>query len=108
MVLSFAMLAGSRFLLGMGEGSGFPAATRAVAEGFPISERSTAMGIINAGTAVGAVVAPPMIATVLRSTNWHWIFFPTGAIGLLWTLWGRLAYYPSGVHPRLSTGEREE
>ncbi len=52
---SFAMLMASRFLLGMGEGGGFPAATRAVAEWFPVKERSTAMGIINAGTAVGAV-----------------------------------------------------
>ena len=49
------MLAVSRFLLGMGEGGGFPAATRAVAEWFPTQDRSTAMGIINAGTSVGAV-----------------------------------------------------
>ena len=55
----FGMLAASRFLLGMGEGGGFPAATKAVAEWFPVRERSTAMGIINAGTAVGAVIAPP-------------------------------------------------
>ena len=56
----FGMLAVSRFLLGMGEGGGFPAATKAVAEWFPVGERSTAMGIINAGTAAGAVVAPPL------------------------------------------------
>ena len=62
---SFAMLMGSRFLLGMGEGGGFPAATRAVAEWFPPKERATAMGIINAGTAVGAVIAPPLIALIL-------------------------------------------
>ncbi len=55
----------SRFLLGMGEGGGFPAATRAVAEWFPAKERATAMGIINAGTAVGAVIAPPLIAMML-------------------------------------------
>jgi NADPH:quinone reductase-like Zn-dependent oxidoreductase len=55
----FRSLLLSRFLLGMGEGGGFPAATKAVSEWFPASERSTAMGIINAGTAVGAVVAPP-------------------------------------------------
>ena len=47
----FVMLATSRFLLGVGEGGGFPAATRAVAEWFPTKERATAMGIINAGTA---------------------------------------------------------
>ena len=61
----FVMLAASRFLLGLGEGGGFPAATRAVAEWFPTQERATAMGIINAGTAVGAMMAPPLIAVVL-------------------------------------------
>jgi MFS family permease len=70
--------------LGMGEGGGFPAATRAVAEWFPTKERATAMGIINAGTAVGAVVAPPLIAAVLGYTNWRWIFVLTGGLGLLW------------------------
>src|SRR5689334_6983934 len=42
---TFGMLAVSRFLLGMGEGGGFPAATKAVAEWHPVRERSTAMGI---------------------------------------------------------------
>src|SRR5215469_8180560 len=43
------MLATSRLLLGIGEGGGFPAATRVVTEWFPAEERSTAIGIINAG-----------------------------------------------------------
>ena len=62
---SVTMLAVSRLLLGAGEGGGFPAATRAVAEWFAVAERSSAMGIINAGTAVGAVAAPPLIAYIL-------------------------------------------
>ena len=64
------MLATSRLLLGVGEGGGFPAATRAVTEWFPVNERATAMGIINGGTAVGAVVAPPLIALVLTRVHW--------------------------------------
>src|SRR4249919_3021754 len=44
---SVLMLAASRLLLGVGEGGGFPTATRAVTEWFPVQERSTAMGIIN-------------------------------------------------------------
>src|SRR5258708_1141763 len=59
---TFGMLAVSRFLLGMGEGGGFPAATKAVAAWFPARERATAMGIMNAGTAVGPVFAPPLIS----------------------------------------------
>jgi len=103
---SFAMLMVSRFLLGMGEGGGFPAATRVVAEWFPIHESATAMGIINAGTAVGAVAAPPLIAIILIYANWRWIFFLTAAIGLLWTLWWRMAYFSPEKHPKLSVAER--
>ncbi len=88
----FAMLAVSRLLLGMGEGGGFPAATRAVAEWFPTRERATAMGIINAGTAVGGVAAPPLIAIILLHFSWRWIFVFTGGIGLLWTAWWVLSY----------------
>lgn len=90
---SFSLLLASRFLLGMGEGGGFPAATRAVAEFFPTQERATAMGMINAGTSVGAVVAPPLIAMIILRSNWRWIFVVTASIGLLWTLvWSRFRF----------------
>lgn len=103
----FGMLAVSRFLLGMGEGGGFPAATKAVAEWFSVRERSLAMGIINAGTAVGAVVAPPAIAAIVSAANWRWVFFLSGAVGLVWTLWWWKSYFPPSLHPRLSEQERQ-
>jgi ACS family hexuronate transporter-like MFS transporter len=100
----FGMLAMSRFLLGMGEGGGFPAATKAVAEWFPVGERSTAMGIINAGTSAGAVVAPPLIAITLATLNWRWVFFLSGAAGLAWAIWWLLDYFPPANQPRPQTG----
>src|SRR5678815_1017957 len=106
------MLAASRLLLGIGEGGGFPAATRAVTEWFPVKERSTAMGIINAGTAVGAVIAPPGIAFVilkvhwLQLSSWRWVFFITGAAGLLWTVWWVKKYFPPEQHRGLTVDER--
>lgn len=105
---TLVMLATMRLLLGAGEGGGFPAATRAVAEWFPVKERSTAMGIINAGTAVGMIVAPPLIALVLSFTNWRWVFFITGALGLLWIIWWRREYYPPEQHPRVADAERQQ
>jgi ACS family hexuronate transporter-like MFS transporter len=105
---TFGMLAASRFLLGMGEGGGFPAATKAVAEWHPVRERSTAMGIINAGTSLGAVIAPPMIAFVLAKLNWRWVFFISGAFGLLWTIWWIRDYFAPAVHPKLTAEERQE
>lgn len=106
------MLAASRLVLGIGEGGGFPAATRAVTEWFPVKERSTAMGIINAGTAVGAVIAPPGIALVivhvhwLQLSSWRWVFFLTGATGLLWTIWWVRKYFPPEHHRGLTSDER--
>jgi len=111
LAISFVMLAVSRFLLGMGEGGGFPAATRAVAEWFPTEERATAMGIINAGTAVGAVIAPPLIAVILSFLSWRWIFVFSGALGLLWTAWWRLSYFSPEQQPKASAvsgSERED
>jgi MFS transporter, ACS family, hexuronate transporter len=105
LAVSFFMLAGSRLLLGAGEGGGFPAATRAVAEWFPTSERATAMGIINAGTAVGAVAAPPLIAVILSYLSWRWIFLITGGIGLLWTVRWRLSYFSSQAAECLKASE---
>jgi len=105
---TFVMLAAMRLLLGAGEGGGFPAATRAVAEWFPVKERSTAMGIMNAGTAIGMIVAPPLIAIVLSFASWRWIFFITGAVGLLWTFWWRREYFPPDQHPKLTAAERDE
>ena len=98
----------SRFLLGAGEGGGFPAATKAVAEWFPARERSLAMGVINAGTAAGAVIAPPLIAAVLGFASWRWVFFTTGAVGLVWTAWWMAVYHPAASHPRLQDAERLE
>jgi ACS family hexuronate transporter-like MFS transporter len=96
---TFLMLAVSRFLLGMGEGGGFPAATRAVAEHFSSGQRATAMGIVNAGTAVGAVIAPPLVAIILAYLNWRWIFVLTGALGLLWTVWWTSLYFSPTKEP---------
>lgn len=99
LAMSFAMLGLSRLLLGMGEGGGFPAATRVVAEWFPTDERATAMGVINAGTAVGAVIAPPMIAIILSFVSWRWIFVISGALGLVWTSWWHVSYFPPKQDP---------
>ena len=95
----FGMLAASRFLLGIGEGGGFPAATKVIAEWFPVAERSTAMGIVNAGTAAGAVVAPPAIAAILAHGTWRWVFFACGGAGLAWAVWWAIVYAAPAPEP---------
>jgi ACS family hexuronate transporter-like MFS transporter len=94
---SFGFLLLARCLLGMGEGGAFPAAARVVAEWVPLARRSTAMGIINAGTAVGSVLAPPLIGIVLLTSGWRMVFFASGAIGLLWVAWWASSYRGSNT-----------
>ncbi|CAN5704100.1 MFS transporter [soil metagenome] len=93
----FGFLLTARFLLGMGEGGAFPAATRVVAEWIPLHQRSTAMGIINAGTAIGSVLAPPLIGIVLLTSGWRMVFFAAGAVGIAWVLWWWFTYKSSAT-----------
>jgi ACS family hexuronate transporter-like MFS transporter len=88
----FALLLTARFLLGMGEGGAFPAAIRVVAEWVPPEQRSTAVGVINAGTAIGSVLAPPLIGFVVLHSGWRTVFFLAGAVGIAWVLWWAAAY----------------
>ena len=99
----FAWLLVMRFLLGMGEGGAFPAATRVVSEWVPVTERSTAMGLINAGTAVGSLLAPPLIGLVLVLSGWRMVFFVAGALGLGWVLWWAAAYRASPAAVSIDT-----
>jgi MFS transporter, ACS family, hexuronate transporter len=91
----FLLLLITRFLLGMGEGGAFPAATRVVAEWIEPAERSTAMGLINGGTAIGSLLAPPIIGFILLHSGWRAVFVVAGAGGLGWVLWWALSY-PAG------------
>ena len=92
LAMNFGFLLGARCLLGMGEGGAFPAATRVVAEWIPLHQRSTAMGIINAGTAVGSVLAPPLVGIILLTLGWRMVFFAAGTVGFAWVIWWATTY----------------
>jgi MFS transporter, ACS family, hexuronate transporter len=94
-----------RALLGLGEAGNFPAAIKGVAEWFPKKERAFATGIFNAGTNVGAVVAPLTVPWIAINLGWQWAFFLTGAIGFLWLAFWLPMYRKPELHPRLSKAE---
>ncbi len=82
-----------RFLLGIGEAGNWPAAIKLTSEWFPPHERSTASGIFNSGAAVGAVVAPPLIAYLGTTYGWQTTFIVIGAAGYLWLAMFWFTYY---------------
>ena len=86
----------ARFLLGLGEGGGFPGAAKAVSEWFPPKERAFAFGLFNTGSSIGAMIAPPLIALIVVSLSWRWVFLLTGLIGFVWAVaWYFLYEHPS-------------
>jgi len=97
----------ARFGLGLGEAGNFPAAIKTVGEWFPKKERAFATGIFNAGSNVGAILAPTIIPLIVLpdGTNWQYSFLTTGVFSALWlVLWLKLYRRPE-VHPRLSKAE---
>ena len=97
----------ARAALGIGEAGNFPAAIKTVAEWFPKKERAFATGIFNAGSNVGAIVAPltvPLIASH-PSLGWRWAFILTGAIGFIWLLFWLPMYRRPDEHARVSKAE---
>jgi ACS family hexuronate transporter-like MFS transporter len=104
-----------RVLLGLGEGSNFPAAIKTTAEWFPKQERALATGIFNSGSNVGGILVPvglaylvPALSTVRVAghvVGWRGAFLVTGALDLAWIVaWLRVYRRPED-HPRVSAAE---
>jgi ACS family hexuronate transporter-like MFS transporter len=103
-VFSFELL---RFLLGMGQGWNWPAATKAVAEWFPARERGLAVAIFDSGSSVGTVIASPLVAALAATLGWRYAFVASGVLGLLWVIVWLFNYHPLSRHPQVATEERQ-
>ncbi len=101
-VSSVTGLGVARFLLGAGEGGGFPGSAKVVSEWFKARERSLAFGIFNTGSSLGALVAPPLIAWIITTLDWRWAFILSGLVGIVWVLiWLRM--YSAPAHSKFIT-----
>ena len=95
----------ARIPLALGESGAFPASLAAVSEWFPQRERAFAIGLFNAGTNVGAIVAPLLVPAITLTLGWRMAFILTGLLTLVW-LAAWLAYYRRPAqHPQVSAAE---
>jgi MFS transporter, ACS family, hexuronate transporter len=106
---AFARTAGgfavARAALGLGESGNFPGAIKATAEWFPKKERAFATGIFNAGSNVGAIVAPLMVPFIALRWGWEMAFIATGALGFVWLAFWLALYRSPEQHPKVSAAE---
>jgi ACS family hexuronate transporter-like MFS transporter len=82
-----------RFFLGIGEAGNWPAAIKLTSEWFPPHERSTASGIFNSGSALGAIIVPPLIAVMSFRYGWQSTFIILAILGYLWLIIFWFTYY---------------
>jgi ACS family hexuronate transporter-like MFS transporter len=102
-VMQFSIV---RFLLGITESANFPAGVKASSEWFPVKERALAIGIFNAGTAIGGAVAVPVISFLAIVFGWRAAFVATGMLGFVWLFFWMKYYHLPQKHPRISEEEK--
>jgi len=76
----------ARFGLGIGEAGNFPGGIKAVTNWFPARERAFAIGIFNAGSNVGAILAPLLIWLMVPAFGWRTTFVLSGVLGVAWLI----------------------
>lgn len=95
----------ARFALGFGESGNFPASIKTVSEWFPARERALATGIFNAGSNIGAIVAPLVVPWIALNYGWQAAFIIVGLFGFLWLAFWLPLYRTPREHPRCSKSE---
>jgi ACS family hexuronate transporter-like MFS transporter len=95
----------ARFLLGLGESGNFPAAIKTVAEWFPSKERALATGIFNAGSNIGAILAPLAVPWIAVRLGWRWAFLFTGLFSAAWLIAWLTTYRRPQEHAKLGAAE---
>lgn len=83
---NFYQLIAFRFLLGFGEGGCFPGAAKVVYDWFDEKKRAMANGIAIGGSAIGAVLAPPLTSYVASGMGWRASFIIPGLFGIAWVV----------------------
>jgi ACS family hexuronate transporter-like MFS transporter len=74
----------ARIALGATESLGTPTGVKTVAVLFKASERSIALGAMNAAGNVGAIITPLVIPALALAWGWAAAFLITGALGIVW------------------------
>ncbi|MEJ1970258.1 MAG: MFS transporter [Rhizomicrobium sp.] len=100
--LGFALV---RIPLALGESGAFPSSLAAVTEWFPTRERALAIGLFNAGSNVGAILAPLIVPAVTLAFGWRMAFVLTGLLTVIWVVAWLLFYKSPRAHPRLGARE---
>jgi MFS transporter, ACS family, hexuronate transporter len=89
---SVAQFSFFRGMLGMAEPANFPAQLKTVTVWFSGRLRATANSLCVAGSSIGAIIAPPLIAWLTISFSWKTAFVVCGSVGLVIAVLWKIIY----------------
>lgn len=102
----------ARIVLAVGEAGNFPAAVKVTAEYFPKKDRAFATAIFNAGSTIGALLAPlsvPSLARYFQSigvgNGWEMSFIIIGGLGFVWMGLWLFMYKKPNQNPQVNAAE---
>jgi len=105
-VIGWLSLAACRMLLGIGQSFNSPGGMKGLSEWIPRGERGLASAVFSNANSLGAVLAPPIVATLAIWGGWRITFMVVGASGfVLLALWWWFYDRPE-THRSLEPSER--
>lgn len=95
-----------RCCLALSEAGNWPAGAKVVARWFPPKRRGMAMAVFDSGAAIGAVLAPPLVALLAMQFGWRAAFAGTAVLGFVWLVGWLKIYREPEHHAWLSADDR--
>jgi ACS family hexuronate transporter-like MFS transporter len=81
-----------RFWMGTGETGTFSGSLKVITRWFPKDERTFAVGVVNSGTMIGSMIAPPLVVAISYFFGWKMAFLLPATLGIVWAIGWRLTY----------------
>lgn len=94
-------------LMGLSEAGNWPAGAKTIASWFPQKRRALAMAVFDGGSAIGTIVAAPLVALIALRFGWRAAFLAPGLLGFVWVAAWVSIYQPPEKHRWLSPESRE-
>lgn len=101
-------MAAMRFLLGLAEGSVYPATLVLISHWFPRDERARANGFWNLCLPIAVVISSPLSGWILDQWNWRVMLIASGVVPFVWlVLWIIFIEDTPAKAKWISAGERD-
>jgi len=86
--------------MGTGETGTFSGSLKVITRSFPKEERTSAVGLVNSGTMLGSMIAPPLVVTISYFFGWKMAFLLPASLGIVWAVGWRFTYRVSANEER--------